>query len=467
MKTDDFKTISLKFLKQPNDLFSLNKYITFIKHSSKTNEKQFCFNVGEDVEKFTVSTNYELNQNSLQISNKSLIKTTSSSINIKNNSDSLNSCIDENYKNLSMFVYLTNLQFNHNNILINKKEKEVILNKKCLIRNIYNQFFTVGFHGELFLAYIEDNVIYLMNYDFLILKIISLKNVKKITIRKKAEVMFCYEEKKNNKLISLINADSRTVFLKELLSSSNCYKKFEEVNLMESTNINKINIEFSKRFIISIFDLEDKDFNFKYNDNSSFNLKYNIIRKFCELMKNDLEKSFYFYKFTNNGKKQSIFNLYNMNFSNKKKLLITPFLTTIGSVKRIFDIIFFNYNFTRINLTNSVIYWKAKKKFIRDILRSSKMEMNQRREKRDKDAMKRIKNRPRKEIEKKKKKLTSEKAVYKGLHFKVCTSKSSNVDKEGKILELSTGVIKYYKEKDKVIFFNLGNYLRNVKNIQN
>ena len=138
MKTDDFKTITLKFLKQPNDLFSLNKHITFIKQSSKTNEKQCCFNVGEDVEKFTVSTNYELNQNSLQISAKSLIKTTSSCVNIKNNSNTLNSCIDENYKNLSMFVYLTNLQYNQNNILINKKEKEIKLNKNCLIRYVYN-----------------------------------------------------------------------------------------------------------------------------------------------------------------------------------------------------------------------------------------------------------------------------------------------------------------------------------------
>ena len=343
---------------------------------------------------------------------------------------------------------------------------EYILNVNCFLRFCVDSFYTLGLGKTLYLGYIENCMLYLLNFDFILVKIFSLNKIKKISQRKKGDVIFHYEDRKMSKIFSLFNSNSRDLFVRKIISNVPHFKEDLNINFSSAPYEDL----YKKRFLFEIFDAiipcnanQSSDINYFFNEDGEFDspkmssddyydnikycnsLKHQIISKMCNKMKNDMGDAFYLLDYTFKGKKR-LFS-YMSCFENSKKIYLVPFMYNQGVINEIFNLLFFNFKELKLNLTGNKEYKKYVKIVTLIRKRSSKVDVEDERRKLENEAIKGMKNRPRREIEKKKKKLQSGKCIFKKLILKVGDKKIINYQLEGKDLEIQTGQIHYWKDK--------------------
>ena len=344
-------------------------------------------------------------------------------------------------KNPALMLYNINSSLEKN--VVNYNKEIINISKNCLLKYALNNFYIIGSGNTLNICHLDKTgLLYFFNFDFIITKIINTKKIKRIVLRKKGDLIFQYDEKKHNKIISLLNPANRFCFLNEIVNS-NPNIQIEDIKLEVCFNSNER--EFQKRFLIEIFSRKDIDSNY---------YKFNILKKMKELLMDELPNSYYHYKLSYNGVTtylSHLTNLENGKFgkNNTSKVCLLPYFYNYSLINEVFYQMFFSMPIRlKIDTTEDEDY----NNYLEMLEFKQKQEVRKEKEKKkikqDNEKLKGLRNRPRKEIERLRKR-KSGKCVYKNIIFKVCSSKSGNFQKYAKDIELSMGTITY---KNKVRF---------------
>lgn len=355
-----------------------------------------------------------------------------------------------------MYYYITS-SFEKNIVKNDKLNTTISISKNCFINHSTNNFYLIGWGRKMYIATISKEHLYVLNFDFIIVKIISIKRIKKLNLKKKADVIFQYDERKQNKCISLMSIVNRRLFIEELLESNSNIVIDDKEFIIK--NYSKFEREYQKRFLLKLFE-ENKSITNKNGEKDKLepnksleyvreDIKFQIVRKMVKLFKEQCPNSFYKYEVTYNSRKSKLCNMGKLENGTFKTICLLPYIYNQEIVSKIFSLIYFNYNNLNCDFSNNKKYKSYLKISFSMRKRISRIEMTERKKKEEVLEMKGIKNRPRKEIEKRRKKNLIGKCVYSNIVFKVTNVKNSKCTKD---LVVSTGkfVVKKDKENDKV-----------------
>lgn len=361
----------------------------------------------------------------------------------------------------------------------NSNSNIILFPNTCFLKYSVNQFYVVGWGKTLLLAIVQNGFLYLMNFDFIIIMVIQIKRIKKISLKKKSDIIFHYEEKKQNKCISLLSSFNRNCFIQDLVENNRNLTIEDKAFNTESKSFRYLEREYQKRLLIEILEYQPiissknnenicdkqdnqdngdkeinntKDIDYKNIENLALynNRKFEILRKMKFLLQQQCPSSYYKYELTFNMRKSKLSSMSRIENGTFNNILLLLFFYNHDIINSVFSIIHFNYNNLNCDFRNSInsdSYMYFIKSTIKMRRKSFELEQKQKRLRQEQEKLRKMRNRPRKDLEKKRKKINNGKCNFKDIAFQVCLSKNGNFKKESKLVEVSTGSFKYYKDK--------------------
>lgn len=291
-------------------------------------------------------------------------------------------------------------------------------------------YYLVGYKKRLYVACFHDTCLFLLNMDFTISKVLILGNLRKIGLRKKGDIALIFDDKKQNKLISLLSNFNRQIFCQELKNVvSNLI--IDNVDQDKADSIFPVSGKAERIFFIRLLLQIMEEANKEYRI-------IQLINYFNRVIFEQTPKSIYTYE----GYRKSI-NTENGKLYRKNLLL---YLLNSEVVNRAMSTIYFSLRHLSFDKKKFGGYGSFLKKMLKNIKREKHLELNKKASKRKNSETsansKLLKSRIRHNIVegKKRSKKIENKCEYKNIQFTYYSNANHN-KKNPKIVTLSTGCI--------------------------
>lgn len=447
-KIDHYLTLNSQLIKLNQQKIVSETSQFLIDQNIKVKEKileQFLYNCINPVEAIKLNYCYSLNNNTLS-SFKNKVEIESFSI--------LNK--DKTYE--KQIIYSPCLMYYNivstlkkNIVKFDNENKLISIHKNSFIKYSIDNFYLLGWGTKMHIGTISLGYFYVLNFDLVLVKIINLKKIKKLIIKKKSDVIFQYEDRKQNKCITLFSSINRKLFVEEVLDANSHI--VIEAKDFSIKYYSKFEREYQKRFILSLLENKTDEIIKSKEDidlrNFRNSINFQIVKKMISLIKVQCPNSYYKYELTYNKRKTKFCHMGDISQGQFSKINLLPYIYNQEIVSKIFSIIYFNFNNLHCDFSKNKKYQSYLKISFSLRKKISRIEIDVKKQKDELLELKGIKNRPRKEIEKRRKKNLAGKCVYSNVIFKVSNTKNSKSNKE---LVVSTGkfVIRNQKENDKV-----------------
>lgn len=308
-----------------------------------------------------------------------------------------------------------------------------------------NNFYLVAIGKNLYYLSIQDELIYILNTKFIIIKVLIIKKIKKLGLRKKSDVVFFYDEKKQNKQISFLSAFNRLIFSKELLSKNLALvvDTFDSDKLIEEEYISDSEIVFQRQTLLNML----KSKNYYYLHDILKYLNSEILDQ-CPVS---------YYRYTGLAKALDI------EKGNIKKKNLCFYLFNFDIVNKLFNQCFYDFINLSFDLNSDPLYVKYIEEQIYKFKEEAFIEMQEKkaRERLSTSASElMLKNRVRHIADKRKKKIVCGKCNFKNITFFYYLNKSQD-EKNKKKMIVSTGSFEVEKDGkvSKYLYFEEKNIL--------